>query len=66
MTDGEGHGAPDAVAGPESATTETMGTPGEAAASTVGTGSTLGVGCLIVVILFVAVAFAARYLFGLW
>jgi hypothetical protein len=34
--------------------------------STVGTGSALGIGCLVALVLFVIVAIAARWLFGAW
>ncbi len=34
--------------------------------STIGTGSSIGVGCLIVVVIFVVIAFAIRSIFGSW
>lgn len=33
---------------------------------TIGTGSSIGVGCLIVVVLFIVIAFAIRSIFGSW
>jgi hypothetical protein len=37
-----------------------------AAGTTIGTGSALGIGCVIAVVIFVLVAFAARWLAGIW
>lgn len=53
----------DVVAG-----TESEGSPRqvEAAATTVGTGSALGVGCVLALAVFVILALAARWLLGAW
>jgi hypothetical protein len=40
--------------------------PDPGVSTTIGTGSTLGIGCLITVILLVLVAFAIRWFAGSW
>jgi hypothetical protein len=40
--------------------------PGARVSTTVGTGSMLGIGCLVTVILLVLVAFAIRWFAGSW
>jgi hypothetical protein len=40
--------------------------PDPVVSTTVGTGSMLGIGCLVTVILFVLVAFAIRWFAGSW
>jgi hypothetical protein len=38
----------------------------ELPATTVGTGSAIAIGCVVAVILFVLIALAAKWLWGLW
>ena len=45
---------------------EVAPTPADTRSSTVGTGSALGIGCLILVVLFVVIAVAWRLLGGGW